>query len=148
VPLDTHIVLKNGTTFTHKEKINNRWYYIGYCGVCNESYKTYVYGMYTGHNKCIAKNKINKKVKKKYKETEYRYMDGELWCSIEGYDGYWINKKGEVIGCKGKILKGDLDKSGYVKVDVCRNGKCKKVFVHRLVAKTFIYNEEPSIKIQ
>lgn len=63
--LNKPIVLDNGTTFTHKGKINNRWYYIGYCGECNEEYKTDIHSIHSGHNKCIAKNKTNRKVKKK-----------------------------------------------------------------------------------
>ncbi len=57
--LDEPIVLDTGTTFTHKEKMNNRWYYIRYCGVCGNYYKTETYYMRTGHNSCIAKNKLD-----------------------------------------------------------------------------------------
>ncbi|WRW34630.1 HNH endonuclease [Staphylococcus phage CF5] len=146
--LDKPITLENGTTFTHKEKINKRWYYVGTCGVCGNYYKTETYYMRKGHNSCIAKNKINNKVKKKYEGIEYRYMDETLWCSIEDYNGYWVNKYGEVMGCKGKILKGSKDKRGYVKVDLCNEDGCKKVSVHRIVAKAFIYNDDPKNKIQ
>lgn len=31
---------------------------------------------------------------------------------------------------------------------MCRNGRGKKVSVHRLVAQAFIYNEKPNVKIQ
>lgn len=146
--LEESIVLNNGTTFTHKKRVNKRWYYYGYCGVCNEKYKTDKSNFNTGHKKCISKIKINTKVKKKYKYIELRYIDGNLWCSIEGYDGYWVNKEGKVLGCKGRILKGSKDKRGYVKVDLCNNDGCKKESVHRIVAKAFIYNDNPSIKIQ
>lgn len=142
------IILENGTIFTHKEKIKNRWCYVGSCGMCGEYYRTDIYYMYKGHNSCVARNKISKKVKKKYKNIEYRYMDGKFWCSIEDYDGYWVNKNGEVIGSKGKILKGSKDKRGYVKVDLCNKEGSKKVSVHRIVASSFIYNDDPKNKIQ
>lgn len=41
---------------------------------------------------------------------------------------------------QGKIIKGTNSGHGYLKVCLCKNGKRKSCFVHRLVAETFIDN--------
>jgi hypothetical protein len=71
----------------------------------------------------------------------------EEFRPIEGYEGlYEIGSFGTVVslrryGIPGRyILKKVKTKSGYVRVKLCRSGKCKSVEIHRLVAKAFIPN--------
>lgn len=48
---------------------------------------------------------------------------------------------------KGKLLKYNYDKQGYLLVHLCTNGKRKCKKVHRLVAETFIKNEYNKIYV-
>lgn len=68
--------------------------------------------------------------------------------SIAGYNGkYLVSEDGKIYsvrrkGCNGRYLKSRPNSSGYLRVDL-RKGKNKKtVFVHRIVAETFIPNPE------
>lgn len=63
-----------------------------------------------------------------------------MWKSIEGFDDYQVNEKGEVKSLKGnkvRILKPRMTHCGYMQV--CLN-KCHWLYVHRLVAAAFIPN--------
>tara|TARA_R100000656_G_C3939607_1_gene126470 strand:- start:171 stop:755 length:585 start_codon:yes stop_codon:yes gene_type:complete len=66
------------------------------------------------------------------------------WKPIPGFEGlYEINEKGIVIGLvRGKVLKTPLDKYGYKKLVLSKDGKKKFTSVHRQVAKAFIPNPE------
>ena len=151
--LDKPIILENGTTFTHKEKINNRWHYIGTCGVCNKEYKVKIYNIdnkdnpLKGHLKCIG----NGRKLPDYIENDtpmYKHINGELWHNILGFPGHWVNKKGEVLGRKGKKLSLSKTVKGYPQI-MLKTKQVKKGFrIHRLVAEYFIYNDNPEIKNQ
>ena len=80
----------------------------------------------------------------------------ETWKDIEGYEGkYQVSNFGRIKSLerkeymarnncyrvrKEKVLKPDIDKQGYEKVRLYKNGKGKNIFVHRLVAIAFIKN--------
>lgn len=84
----------------------------------------------------------------------------EIWKDIKGYEGlYKVSNLGKVISLdrviyqekegitysrlmKGKTLKYNNDKQGYLLVHLCKNGKrtCKKV--HRLVVEAFLENKD------
>ena len=79
----------------------------------------------------------------------------EVWKDIEGYEKlYQISNYGRVKSLerkvysnskfiytqKEKILIQKTDKLGYKKISLCKNGKNKTFFVHRLVAITFLDN--------
>ena len=77
--------------------------------------------------------------------------ESEIWKDVVGYDGrYQVSDKGNVrsvarkdsIGrkCGGRMLKPTYDKDGYLRVNLCKNGKQKTRFIHRLVAGAFIPN--------
>lgn len=53
-----------------------------------------------------------------------------------------IRKNGRIDNRKGKELKQAIDRYGYKKVTLSRNGKRKTYLVHRLVAMAFIPNTE------
>ena len=58
---------------------------------------------------------------------------------------YAINEEGQVKRNEtGKILKDHVNNKGYRYVDLRIDGKTKKFLVHRLVALTFIPNQDPS----
>lgn len=68
----------------------------------------------------------------------------EQWKSITDYEGlYEVSSLGRVKSLKfnkEKILKPQKDGSGYLQVQLCRNGKMKAFKVHRLVATAFLPN--------
>ena len=69
-------------------------------------------------------------------EKNYIYSKPER---IKGHPNYAVTPGGSVVNIKtGRILKADTSSRGYAKVDL--DGV--KVYVHRLVAETFIKNPD------
>lgn len=71
----------------------------------------------------------------------------EEWKDIKDYENlYLISNLGRVKSLgngksgnsKEKILKPFKDKRGYMRVNLCKNGKCKIFLVHKLVAFAFV----------
>lgn len=57
------------------------------------------------------------------------------------YEGYQVSNTGEIRSLKtGKILKQEKTNNGYLLTNLYKNGKRKKLLVHRLVAEAFIPN--------
>lgn len=68
----------------------------------------------------------------------------EIWKDIENYYGlYQVSNIGNVKSLnyrrsgEEKILRPMVDRGGYLQVELWRNGKCKRLLVHRLVLMTF-----------
>ena len=62
---------------------------------------------------------------------------------IKGYLCYDISEDGEVKNTNtNKHLKKQINNSGYYRVELSKKGRSKKLFVHRLVALSFIPNIE------
>lgn len=96
-----------------------------------------------------------KKRKGRYVQLSFDFKpwdDEEIWKDIPNYEGLyqasnlgriksldkWVNwMNGGKRFIKGRILKPYLIK-GYQRVCICKNGKNKYCFVHRLVYETFI----------
>lgn len=77
----------------------------------------------------------------------------EFWKDIDGYEGlYQISSHGRVKSVnritsngrniKERILKFEIDKGGYLRLNLSKNGKREKFKAHRLVALHFIPNPE------
>ena len=73
-------------------------------------------------------------------------LDNEVWRDIDGYDGmYQVSDLGRVRSRKSgewKMLKAYRINSGYLMVCLSKDGKQKKVLVHRIVAQAFIPNDD------
>lgn len=81
-------------------------------------------------------------------------MDKEIWKDIVGYENYYqISNLGNVKSLdrkihfnkgisikKGQLLKPILTRKGYLKVELSKESKGKRFYVHRLVALHFIDN--------
>ncbi len=66
-----------------------------------------------------------------------------MWKNIEGYEGlYQVSDDGQVRNSKGIILKPEVNKKGYLRVNLFKEGKKKKYRIHRLVAMAFIPNPD------
>ena len=65
------------------------------------------------------------------------------WKTINNYFGeYKVSETGLIKSFKtNKILK-VFNGSGYDKITLCKNGKTKKYFIHRLIAEHFIPNPD------
>lgn len=84
-------------------------------------------------------------MRKKYYYIEndkriYKEINGEVWSNILGFPNYWVNKKGQVMGRTGVILKPSINKKGYLKLPFYTTDKTSSFLVHRLVALAFIPN--------
>lgn len=67
----------------------------------------------------------------------------ETFVKIEGFENYEVSNLGKVRNMKtGKILKPQPDKDGYLRLGLYENNKKKKLFLHRIIATTFIDNPE------
>lgn len=68
------------------------------------------------------------------------YMEKEKWENVKGYYGlYEVSNKGNVRSIlTGKTFKNSLTPKGYVCIPLCRAGRVKRKFVHRLVAESFL----------
>jgi hypothetical protein len=70
-------------------------------------------------------------------------LETEEWREISGYSGnYLVSNLGRVFSkarvvCRG-IMKGEVNKAGYHRVVLTKDGPIKKISVHRLVAQAFL----------
>ena len=82
----------------------------------------------------------------------------EVWRDITGYEGlYQVSNKGNIysverIGANGRkfggvTLKPRYTRDGYLQVSLCKNGKIKNKYTHRLVAEAFIPNPKSFLEI-
>lgn len=79
----------------------------------------------------------------------------EKWKTIEGYPGYQVSslgrvksiernvkgRNGSIRTIKGKILKPNKNRYGYLMVPLNNKGIQKYMSIHRLVASAFVQNE-------
>ena len=66
----------------------------------------------------------------------------EIFKDIKGYRGFYkISNKGRVRSTGGILTPTDNGK-GYLIIGLCKNGKRKNFYIHRLVAEAFIDNPE------
>ena len=86
------------------------------------------------------------------------HLIDEIWKDIKGYEGLYqastlgeIRRKESVVvdknkkrtrKFKSKIIKKILRKDGYYFVNLSKNSKVKTAKVHRLIAETFLRNDE------
>lgn len=76
-------------------------------------------------------------------------MKNEEWRDVVGYEGlYQVSSEGRVKSLKRKgrrkerILKHQIDRNGYLRLNLCAGGKSRLFFVHRLVCQAFHENPD------
>ena len=71
----------------------------------------------------------------------------EEWCKIHhifNAEGYLVSPLGRIKGKTGKILLAKPNPAGYIKIKLAmKDGTEKKKYAHRIVAFTFIENDDP-----
>lgn len=66
----------------------------------------------------------------------------EIWKDIPGY-AYAVSNIGNVYSYKSnRVLKPNIDRNGYARVPLYRNGRKQYRQIHRLVAEAFIDNSD------
>ena len=86
-----------------------------------------------------------------------KQVSTEIWRDVVGYEGYYqVSNQGNVrtlprtierrnntdLSLKGRICSQTLSDKGYYTVGLCMNNKVKRVYVHKLVAISFIDNPQ------
>lgn len=77
-------------------------------------------------------------------------MKNEIWKTIEDFPDYQISNYGNVKSLKfgkEKIMKQEIDKGNYRRIELFKNGKSKTFKVHRLVYFTFNPDSDKSLEI-
>ena len=66
------------------------------------------------------------------------------WRSVKGYDGrYLVSNTGFIYSkISNKVLKPNKMNNGYLSVELFKDGKSKRLLIHRIVAEAFIDNPE------
>lgn len=59
---------------------------------------------------------------------------------VKDYPNYFVSADGVVLGARGTVLSPDKNKSGYYRVTLSKDGRTKRVFVHKLVAQHWVPN--------
>lgn len=81
----------------------------------------------------------------------------EIWKDIKEYEGlYQVSNWGKVKSIdrvinnhfyKSKIIKPCDNGIGYCQIKLCKNGKYKRFYLHRLVAQAFLENYNPTLEV-
>ena len=67
---------------------------------------------------------------------------------IDGYDNYFISDNGDVLNNKsGRILKSSISNIGYRQINLNKNNRKKRYYVHRLVAKAFLKDDAERLEV-
>ena len=65
----------------------------------------------------------------------------ENWRLVDGYDNYEVSSHGRIRNNQsGRILKNCINSSGYYSVLLYKDGKMKRMMIHRLVCFAFCLN--------
>lgn len=67
---------------------------------------------------------------------------GEIWKLVNGYTNYFISNFGRVKNGNDMIIRERFNKSGYLRVDLYKDGQRRTMLIHRLMADAFIENKE------
>ena len=82
----------------------------------------------------------------------------EVWKDVPGYEGLYQasiygyvksvdrvvpkGKKHVLTPIRGRVISPWIDRTGYLKVEMFKNGKCHKEKLHQIIARTFIPNPQ------
>ena len=76
-------------------------------------------------------------------------MNDEIWKNIPKYEGlYQASPRGNIKSLyRNKILRYEISKNGYCQVMLCKNKRQKLLYVHRLVAMTYLNNFNEKLQV-
>ena len=67
----------------------------------------------------------------------------EYWKRIDGYANYEVSNFGRVCNAATeRMLKGSINNGGYMCVNLCKEGKMKTHYIHKLVANEWVENPD------
>lgn len=79
----------------------------------------------------------------------------EVWIDISGYEGlYQVSNHGRIKSLnyhrtgKPKIMTPHKGTRGYLQIGLWKDSKCRRLYVHRLVAHAFCKNDDSATKTQ
>lgn len=62
----------------------------------------------------------------------------ERWIEVEGYPNYAVSSVGRILNIQhNRLLSPRPNDKGYLRVTLCREGKCREFYIHKLVAFCF-----------
>lgn len=82
-------------------------------------------------------NKNHTNLKRKNPKYYEKNLDGEIWIVFSENENYQISSKGRIKNRKTNRLLHLDNKQKYARIELCRNGKKKKYYIHRLVYCAF-----------
>ncbi len=71
-------------------------------------------------------------------EKALRYIRENGFVPINGHNQYYCDKNGTIIGKRGKVITGHIDRCGYRNVLLTENYITKNYLAHRLILSTFL----------
>lgn len=104
---------------------------------------------------CVSKKLKFKTITKHANCDKIIDLNGEIWVDVKGYENsYMISNHGRIkskdrnvigsnnseIFTKGRLKILNLNKTGYLDIGLWKEGQCKRVAIHRLVAIHFVSN--------
>ena len=92
--------------------------------------------------------KVTEELKNKGCKEEEKMIEVETFVKIDGFDNYEVSNLGKVRNAKsGRVLKPQLNRSGYLMHGLYKNNKQKFLYLHRIIATAFIDNpdEKPQV---
>jgi hypothetical protein len=79
--------------------------------------------------------------KPEFKPLPLFINSGEMIKKVSGYD-YYVSNFGRVYNSRLRCLRPRINRYGYQRVNLCKNGNKKCVTIHKLVAHAFMENPE------
>ena len=70
-------------------------------------------------------------------------LNAEYWRAVDEFPKYEVSTDGRIrIAKTGKIMKTQIDRNGYIRTGLTKDGKSRSVSVHITVASAFCEKEE------
>lgn len=75
--------------------------------------------------------------------------DGMSWRDVPNYEGvYKVSKNGKVVRVsKNRVIKPKVEKNGYVRVHLSKNGISETISLHRIVATAWVDNPKKYLTV-
>lgn len=120
------------------------------CKICDKEFNRTQLRKYCCSDECKKKALLTTKKKwfdnnllKRFEDYNIENLIGEEWKEVIDYPDYKISNKGRLLSRKNGLMLSNLNETGYYTYSLCKNGKHKTMFLHRILAIHFINNPNP-----